>query len=167
MRVLSLAVNTGRILLALILLAAVVSCSDTAGPGEPAAGTPAGIHVLETANAAPLPAVVFDGHVSDQEGGFHLRVVAIEGVLELKANGRYEHTMRHHVYIDGVLSAQPRWTDRGPWVAGATSVSFASDYIEDVAFTGTRGPDRLDISQDHVGEGVPAQYRYVKGVIAF
>jgi hypothetical protein len=106
--------------------------------------------------------VIFEDSVGDVEHRFHLRVLALEGQLTLTSDGRYEQSLRHEVYVDGVLSDRPRWTDRGTFIANAALILFDPDLIENVEFIAQRSANRLDVTTDHVGEGQPASYRYTR-----
>lgn len=146
--------------LGLLVLSFACSDDDGTGPNEPAPVV--GVYALTAAEGGALPAVIFDDSVGDEENRFHLRVLALEGELKLTADGRYEQVVRHEVYVDGVLSDRPRWSDRGTYLANATLVYFESEIIQNIEFLGQRSSNRLDVTTDIIGEGQPVSYRYTR-----
>ena len=137
-------------------------------PGEPPTDTMvAGIYVLRSVDGEARPAVVFDGDVSLEEGTFRLRAVATDGVLELVPGGGYRERIRHAVTVDWLPAPAGLWNDQGGWVALGERVSFASAVLQNVRFDGVRGPGRLELARDYLGEGRTAVYRFEKGMIAF
>ncbi|HXE58417.1 MAG TPA: hypothetical protein VNK43_10495 [Gemmatimonadales bacterium] len=149
-------------LAALVLATALVAAVGCGDDGSAPSEGPAGIYRLESAAGGPLPATVFDGTVESSEGDFHLRVVALEGSLELRQDGHYEHRIRHAVFVDGAPAPEARWTDRGGYRVDADSVRFTSEYIEGVAFAGGLAEDRIETIADYTHEGPAVSYRYAR-----
>lgn len=151
-------------------LLALAACSDT--PTAPAEAT--GRYALEQVDGAPLPAAIFDGVVADTSGDFHLKVVATTGWLELTAGGRYDHGVDLAVTIDGQPQPMVRWRDHGVYVQHADTVplgprksvqrsntlSFDSEYLQNVSFDGAIEQGRLHIVQDLAGEGRVARFSF-------
>jgi len=133
----------------------LTGCSDATG-GSPGTTPPdlTGSYVLQA------PVTVFEGVVPSPDGDFQLRVLATGGSLLLSEDSSYEHEVRLESYIDGHLSARPRWVDRGQWRASGDTLHFDSAYIEGVAFRGAGGPQGVTLEQDLVGEGTTAKYPF-------
>lgn len=150
----------GAVLLGLAVFMSACSDDESTGPNEPAPLV--GVYALTAAEGNALPAVIFNDSTGDEENRFHLRVLALEGELKLTADGKYEQVVRHEVYIDGVLSDRPRWSDRGSYLVGATLIYFESEVIQNVDFLAQRSSNRLDVTTDIIGEGLPVSYRYTR-----
>jgi hypothetical protein len=139
--------------LAVMLLVAGCNDATDSSPGDTPPGL-TGSYVLQA------PVTVFEGVVQSPEGDFHLRVLATGGSLLLARDSSYEHEVRFESYIDGQLSARPRWVDRGQWRARGDTVDFDSDYIEGLVFRGVTNEGAVTVEQDLVGEGTKAGYPF-------
>lgn len=144
------------------MLAAIVmigGCADGSPAGvEDAAGT----YVLAAAGGKPLPAVVFDGHVDDEDGGFQFRAEAVAGTLALTADGRYTHTASHSRRYDGVGDQPLNRQDHGTWTRTGNTLVLTSTYLQGMAYTATLSGRTLSFSHDYLGEGIAATYRYTR-----
>jgi hypothetical protein len=148
-----------RSILALIA-ALALGCSSSSAPNTQAPHT-TGTFTLVSADAQPLPALVFDGTIVTSEiPPFHLRILAKAGTFTIDANGHYEHRVLHDAFIDGVIGARPDHSDHGECTRSGAELHCVSTYLEFVEFTATQSEDAITIAQDLIGEGRLATYRY-------
>jgi hypothetical protein len=135
-------------------------CAEPVTPVE-TPDRPVGVFDLKEAEGKALPATVFEGIFLDENDNFYtLSYVAKSGYLSIDADGNYEHRVFHDVRVDGKLTTDGRWVDRGRCTTVGSDVSCVSSYNENVAFSATFSGNSLQLSQDLTGEGFPARYRY-------
>ena len=147
-----------RLTLALLLVTAMIGCSDSTSPDNSDHFT--GQFDLTHAEALPLPATVFEGNITSVTPAFHLRIVATSGSIVISPNGHYEQHVQHDTFIDGAFNGHVTHADRGECSRTGGELQCISSYLENVAFTAPIAGRTLTISQDLSGEGRAASYRY-------
>jgi len=158
-----------RLIVGLIVPLAA-ACSDSTAPGTnvPDAPTPTpdkasavGRYVLSGAAGLALPALV--NRSADTTTGNVIDTYVVSDTLEVTANGRYEQRARLEARVGDRIVARSNWVDRGRVSSSTSTLAFASDYIQNVAFTGrleTAGGMR--VQQDLAGEGNVVEYAFTK-----
>lgn len=145
---------------AMVGSAGLLGCGD----GGTAPSGLAGRYQLTTVAEAALPTPIFDQQVADSSGGFHLRIDAVGGWLELTSDGHYEHAVDFTSSIDGQPQPAPRWRDRGQYSLRGDTLDFSSEYIENVSFRGLVAPGRIHVEQNLAeplaGTGQSLRYTY-------
>jgi hypothetical protein len=81
-----------RLTLALLLVTALIGCTDSTSPDSSDHFT--GQFDLTHAEALPLPATVFEGNITSVTPAFHLRIVATSGSIVISPNGHYEQRVQ-------------------------------------------------------------------------
>lgn len=140
-------------------LALLVACSDDeATAPEPITGT----YQLSDADGETLPALIFEGLITDPERDFVLRILVDEGSLELSAGQRYEQRVTRSIFVDGHAQPGGLWNDRGTYALRGDTLNFKSELIDGVRFSGTLTAGQISLDQDLSEENRWVTYRYTK-----
>lgn len=147
--------------LATVLLFA--GCSDATGPTEQPL---VGLFQLETVGDDALPAIVFNDHISDPEGGFQLRIELLEGTIEFYGDHEYEQIVERRGFANEEPIPLGRFIDRGTWVRGTgDEIILESSLYENLTTFGTRDGSVVVLDQDISGEervGSKRPHRFVE-----
>ena len=146
---------------AAIALAGAGCAESVVGVEKP--DQPVGTFALTEAAGKALPSKVFEGILLDENDNFYtMTYEAKSGYLSIDSEGNYEHRVFHDVRIDGQLTTDGRWVDRGKCTITANAVDCISNLLENVTFKATFSGGALEMTQDFTGEGFAASYRYVR-----
>ena len=134
-----------------IALAGVVTLA-CAGDSPTEAPLHTGTYIMHSAAGQQSPAVIH--YLIDETSGQPIEVLVLGDTLELKSDGTYIQRAQLEVRLGGQRAGRQRWTDRGFYALEGSAVHFDSDYIQNVAFSGTlsAGPT-LTVTQNLAGEG--------------
>ncbi|MEP6764465.1 MAG: hypothetical protein ABJB66_09155 [Gemmatimonadaceae bacterium] len=120
-----------------------------------------GRYNLTVANDRALPATLYEDTLSnDNAESFILSEAATDGSFTIDANGHYEHRLNQDAFIDGVLVAHYRYSDRGQCTRVTKQLRCESNYLQNVAFSGDISGQTITITQDIEKIGHWAAYRY-------
>jgi hypothetical protein len=148
-------------LLATALLLA--GCSDATGPSEEPL---IGLFQLETVDGDALPAIVFDDHINDPQGGFQLRIELLEGTIEFYGDHEYEQVVERRGFANEEPIPLGRFIDRGTWLRGTgDEIILESSLYENRTTFGTRDGSVVVLEQDLSGEeraGSNRPHRFVE-----
>ncbi len=166
-----------RVVLPFVLLSA--ACAGDHGtatgpvtrpPDDPPPSSIAARYVLTSANGQPMPAEVYAGiYLDETTGDFHdLRVVAMEGHVDLNEDGTFAHFVSMRAVVDGELVGTPRYVDYGHWFAipHSTDVRFESSFRQwPGIFHGVAQDSTVQLDQELTGGEAGAgnvRYEYVR-----
>ena len=135
-----------------------LGCSDDLSRPRGIEGT----YFLALAGDRTVPADVFDGTYTDEEGVEHrITLRANTGRITLVADGtRYFQLVDLSATVDGSPSVVSDVEDQGACTRSGATLSCQSDVTENVSFTAQISNDALTITQDLSGEGAPLAYVY-------
>jgi len=149
----------------LIAPLAAAACSDSTAPGTrvPTPDTPSvvGRYALSGAAGFALPALV-NTSVAPETGDV-IDVYVLSDTLEVTADGRYEQRARLEARIGQQVVARSNWVDHGSLTSNSSTLAFASEYIQNVAFTGRlESTGGIRLQQDLAREGNIVEYAFTR-----
>jgi hypothetical protein len=169
-----------RVMLPFILLLSACAGDRAMSPGpvtppsdQPPPVSIAARYTLTNVNGQPLPAQVYAGVYQDESTGWSqdLRIVAVEGYIELHADGTFAHYVTMQTTVDGVLVGTPRYVDYGIWVAVPHSddIRFESTYRQwPGTFHGVARENAVQLTQELTGGeagAAGARYEYTRDLL--
>jgi hypothetical protein len=116
------------------------------------------ILTLAEAEGSSLPALIYTFTT-----GSPTQLFVIEGDLRLQPDGRYTNFLRLEAYEDGILVSRDQWNDRGSYVETNGAISFVSEVVQNVAFSGLRVGGDIRVDQDlspYIGTKEPKVFFY-------
>jgi hypothetical protein len=158
-----------RSLIAGLIVPLAAACSDSTAPGSvpdepiPTPGTPSAVgrYALSGAAGLALPALV--NRSRDTTTGDVIDTYVVSDTLEVTADGRYAQRARLEARIGGQVVGRSNWIDHGRLSSGTSTLAFASDYIENVAFTGRlESTGGMRVQQDLAREGNIVEYAFAR-----
>jgi hypothetical protein len=156
-------VVAARVVLPLAILLAACAGEHATGPGpvipppiDPPPASLAARYALTSVQGNPLPAEVYAGvYQDDSTGWFHdVRIVAIDGYVDLLADGTFAHFVTMRTTVDGEVAGAPRYVDYGIWVAvpHSTDIRFESTYRQwPGTFHGVAQDNTVALTQELTG----------------
>ena len=162
-----------RMMLPFLLLLAACAGDRATSPGpvtppsdQPPPASVAARYTLTRVNGQALPAQVYAGlYTDDSTGWFHdLRIVAVDGYIDLHADGTFAHYVTMRTTVDGELVGTPRYVDYGVWIAipHSDGIRFESTYRQwPGTFHGVARENAVQLTQELTGgEAGAADVRY-------
>lgn len=160
-------IDRSRLLLVGLIVSLAAACGDSTAPGVdrpdvPTPGTPSSVgrYALDAAAGIALPALINRSY--DADAGDIIDTYVLSDTLEITADGRYAQRAKLEARIGNQVVSRRNWVDRGILSSSASALAFASDYLQNVAFSGRlESTGSLRVQQD-LGEGSFIEYRFRK-----
>jgi len=159
-----------RSLIVGLIVPIAAACSDSTAPGgnvpdeqTPTPGTPSAVgrYALSGAAGLALPALV--NRSRDTTTGDVIDTYVVSDTLEVTADGRYAQRARLEARIGERIVGRSNWIDHGRLSSSTSTLAFASDYLENVAFTGRlESTGGMRVQQDLAREGNIVEYAFAK-----
>jgi hypothetical protein len=147
---------TRAVLLAAFALAAGCSSTTDVSPSPSLVGT----YLLYTAAAQPAPALI---HTAVDTSHAPIDIYVIGDTLEILDGGHYIQHARLEARTGSQLLSTSRWSDHGLFTVNGNTLTFESDYLQNVSFSGALTADGMvAVSQNLATEGTADIYLFTR-----